>query len=172
MKTLVTAAMLLALASPAFAAKAARQDFNERCYYNGWTDDEDEKSIGKACAAAAKLEKKLAAAPKGEWFLILDAWTCSTRSCADPAKLYKNFDRDGAYANIATRDTFATRKQCLAKGRHVIKLFNDIYHSDKSTDDTVFDTEDGRTLSEAMEAHINAGGLTIGGFHPRCEWHH
>ena len=97
MKTLIAAVMLLVLTSSAYAAKAKPQDFNERCYYNGWTDDEDEKSIGKACAAAAKLEKKLAA--KGEWFLILDTWTCSTKSCADTGS-YDDFVVRAGSANL------------------------------------------------------------------------
>ena len=71
--TLVTAAMLLALASPAYAAKANPRDFSDirkwqdlawECIYSDDppNDDEDENlPRGKACVAAGKLQKKLAA---------------------------------------------------------------------------------------------------------------
>lgn len=62
----------------------------------------------KTLIAAAMLLASTSAyaAPKGEWFLILDIWTCDTRSCADPATLYKVLERDGSYEDIVTRDTF------------------------------------------------------------------
>ena len=81
MKTLITAAVLLALGSPAFAAKANPRDFSDirkwqdldwQCNYSVFPREEDidvhstkeevEKSArGKVCIAADKLEKKLTA---------------------------------------------------------------------------------------------------------------
>jgi len=51
------------------------------------------------------------AAPRGEWFLMLDVWFCSTGSC----------DALGPGTDFVMRETYATKKECLAKGRYFSK---------------------------------------------------
>lgn len=120
MKTLIAAAMLLALTTPAHAAS------------------------------------------KGEWFLILDAWFCSTKSCADGGPPYEDF---------VTKETFATRKQCLAEGRRIARGHQLALEGRYLTKPRHV-TEDRSGLTEIYNANGEGAGLTIAGFHPRCEWHH
>ena len=91
MKTLIAAAMLLALVTPAHA----------------------------------------------EWFLIFDTWFCDVHDCGEGKPPHEDF---------VHRDTYATRKQCLAAGRRLV--------SDKTT---------------APYMSEEAANTPIGRISPRCE---
>jgi len=49
------------------------------------------------------------AAPKGEWFLILDTWYCSSKSCAVA----------GEPEDWVLSETYPSKKQCLIAGRYI-----------------------------------------------------
>ena len=90
-----------------------------------------------------------------EWFLILDAWTCSTRSCADPGSGYEDY---------VMKNTYATRAICLSTGRAAAKLY--------ATDQYGWDDDYASNLIHNLaDARELAGGLPVAGFHPRCERH-
>jgi len=102
------------------------------------------------------------ATPKGEWFLLLDAWTCSNKSCADPGS---------SYEDLVIKETFATQKQCLVKGRRLSWM----HHNPSPGMIAVGGADSYRyTPDESMLYEVINGdtfGMPIGGFHPRCEWH-
>ena len=95
------------------------------------------------------------AAPKGEWSLIFDAWTCSWKGCDD----------DGRYIPHTWPETFATERACLAEGRRVVKLERRIRGRDELPD-----TRDVDRIEKIHAEHSKAtDAIEIGGMHPRCE---
>jgi hypothetical protein len=96
---------------------------------------------------AAALLLALTSPAHAEWFLIFDIQlqSCSTRShCVD----------DGA-SDFVTKETFATRKQCLAEGHRIIKLFNA-----RQTVDI---------LDDMFNLYVDAEGSGVSRLHTRCE---
>ncbi len=76
------------------------------------------------------------AMPQAKWSLILDTWYCSTRGCG--------IGGPSEADHFVEKETFATRKQCLAEGRRLAKLH-------------------GRLID------MHDLGVTIAGIVPRCK---
>lgn len=92
-----------------------------------------------AAAVLLALASPVHAAPEGEWFLIFDTWFCDVHDCGEGKPPHEDF---------VHRDTYATRKQCLAEGRRLV--------SDK-------------TIAPYMSEE--AANTPIGRISPRCEWY-
>ena len=78
-------------------------------------------------------------AAKGTWFLLFDTWFCDVHDCGEGKPPEEEF---------VHKDTYTTRKQCLAEGRRLV--------SDKTTAPYVF---------------AEATSTPIGRISPRCVWH-
>ena len=97
------------------------------------------------------------AAPRGEWFLVFDMWFCSTKSC----------EKDGPpHDDFVERETFATKKQCLAEGRHQVKLVRNSF----AEEDCPYLT---KSLKKVLEVYAYGAdiGMTVAEISPRCERH-
>jgi hypothetical protein len=73
-----------------------------------------------AAALLLALTSSVHAAPHGHWYLFLDTWTGHTRGCSDFREPPQEDQNNG--------ETFATRKQCLARGRRLAE--NPSTHAD------------------------------------------
>jgi hypothetical protein len=105
---------------------------------------------------AASLLLALASPAHAEWFLSFDMQlrNCATRSrCVDKRET----------TDWVTKETFATRNQCLAKGDRVIKLFKAPYSARAA------DTEGGHIIEEMGSLYGDAEGSGITQLHVRCE---
>ena len=106
---------------------------------------------------AAALLLALASPAHAEWFLSFDVQTenCVTPSYCSMAKERKDF---------VTKDTFATREQCLAKGQRVIKF---LHHRPFTERD--FATEEGHIIAEMGELYGDVEGSGVAQLYTRCE---
>jgi hypothetical protein len=107
---------------------------------------------------AASLLLTLAAPAHAEWFLSFDI---QLRNCATRSRCVNGRET----TDFVTKETFATRQQCLAKGNRVIKFHN---RRDPFTE-SAFATEEGRILEEISSLYGDAEGSGVAQLHVRCE---
>jgi hypothetical protein len=107
---------------------------------------------------AAVLLLALASPAYAEWFLIFDL---QTENCTSPSHCTPDKER----RDFVTKETFATRKQCLAKGQRVIKFHN---RPGPATESDAA-TEEGRIFDEMGNLYGDAEGSGVAQLHVRCE---
>ena len=196
MKSLMAAALLLALASPALAFPAPPETCTGRVEVDAFVNELAGGRIAYVgdCMFLPPLPKRILRscpkgsycrvegvtynegevapeinaftsairmpAPKGEWFLIFDAETCSRFGCE---RDIQDFGLRPEHEDVVDTETYATKEQCLVMGRKLEKL-------PRSSDKHLFENPLYRRAIAPYEiASLGWGGLT-GKVTFRCVW--